>query len=107
MRSIPVDERSYGWDEPATTFVVLIFSLDPLGGIVRTYELSECVLATAARWAQESVRRDEGYSIGLVDRSRTQPGIRWLLGYDPNSEISNDILRDLSEWSRAQTRIRF
>jgi hypothetical protein len=104
---IEIDERVFAWEEPASHFVVYLYSRAPRGGRLRSYEASHCTLIEAARWAQKTANPDEAYSIGVVASAEHTSGIRWLLGSDPNSLASDELSQTLAEWHTEQRDLRF
>jgi hypothetical protein len=83
------------------TFKVILFS--PAGSwAVDTWDLSDCGVLDAIRWAQDRVRPDGAWAIGLITETPhpeggMSRGFIYLEGFDPNVQPA-----DMSDWERTQ-----
>jgi hypothetical protein len=104
LKAVNVDERAGGWELSDPTFKVILFW--PAGSwAVDTWDLSGCGVLDAIRWAQDHVRPDGAWAVGLIGERPnpdhgTSRGFTYLEGFDPNVERT-----DMSGWERAQVQV--
>lgn len=101
MKAVQVDERDAGWEAGDPTFKVILFHEQGTWA-VDTWDLSDCGVLDAIRWAQDHVRPSGAWAIGLVDTRHDLavddgPGFTYLEGFDLNVSPA-----DLSPWERQQ-----
>lgn len=102
MKAVQVDERDAGWEGSDPTFKVILYA--PMGTwAVDTWDLSDCGVLEAIRWAQDNVEHGGAWAVG-VHVVRPFPGdpdgeagFIYLDGYDPNTEV-----RGRSSWEQRQ-----
>jgi hypothetical protein len=96
MRVDPVDERDGGWEDPAPTFRVYLFSGDGPSHATWTYDITGGDVLDAIRWAQAQAGSERMYAVALV-RDERQPdgevvrGLVWLVGMDANDSPRSEL----------------
>lgn len=102
MKAVQVDERNSEWEGSDPAFKVILF--EPAGSwAVDTWDLSECGVLDAIRWAQRNVAANGAWALGLIaeqpdGEGGQSEGFIYLEGFDLNAQA-----QDLSPWERRQS----
>lgn len=103
MRAFQVDERSTGGEANDPMFRVVLYDGGPESWSVDTWDLTDCGVLDAIRWAQEHVGSSGAWALCLVHPEPTNESgppsydVTYLEGYDPNSQPA-----DRTPWEAEQ-----